>query len=232
MLSHKINPPGTDFPDTIKLKSTVNQVFKGKPTVVCQVGANDGVSADPVFDIIKENENIEAHLIEPQKDAFALLTKNYDEMKERVYLYNYALTNKNEKIKLYKNTAVNGTDGHSSLLIRDEDRVNDTVVAKYTEEDYELVEGITVDILQNKIKKNIDLLVIDTEGYDIEILKMFINYGILPKVIYFEKPGITGKVPGKDILTGNVAEKYIYEKLIELNYVIEKLEDNFICVKQ
>lgn len=231
MLCHKITPLGTNDPDTVKLKTTINQIFSNKSFVLCQIGANDGISADPVFNVIKENKNIEAHLVEPQKDAFDLLTKNYNQCEERVFFYNYALTNKNEQIKLYKNTAINGTDGHSSLLIRDLDIVNDIVVAKYTKEDYELVEGITVENLQNKIRKNIDLLVIDTEGYDVEIVKMFINFDILPKIIYFERPGITGSIPEKDILIGESAEKYISEKLIELNYVIEKLQDNWLCIK-
>ena len=256
MLCHNITPPGSTDPDTLKLRDTVNQIFSDKPFVLCQIGANDGISADPVFDIIKENKNIEAHLVEPQKAAFDLLTKNYkfvqvnnnddknkdnneadnnennNDLKEKIFFYNYALTNKNEKIKLYKNIADNGTDGHSSLLLRDLDIVNGTVVAKYTEEDYELVEGITVDNLQNKIKKNIDLLVIDTEGYDVEIVKMFFKSNILPKIIYFERPGISGRIPGEDILIAGYAEKYISEKLIEFNYVIEKLQDNWLCIKQ
>lgn len=232
MLCHKITPPGNNDADTIKLKTTVNQIFSDKPFVLCQIGANDGISADPVYDIIKENKNIESHLVEPQKDAFNLLTKNYNDLKERVFFYNYALTNKNEKIKLYKNTAINGTDGHSSLLIRDTDIVNNIVVAKYSENNYETVQGITVDILQNKIKKNIDLLVIDTEGYDVEIVKMFINNKIFPKIIFFERPGISGNIPGEDILTCSHAEKYIFEKLETNNYIIEKLQDNWICLKQ
>jgi FkbM family methyltransferase len=234
MLCHKITPRGTNDPDTQKLKIAVNNVLSDKTFVVCQIGANDGISADPLYDIIKENKNIEAHLVEPQKNAYNLLIQNYNdiESEKRVFFYNFAVTNKNEKIKLYKNTAVNGTDGHSSLLIRDLDIVNDIVVAEYTENDYETVHGITVDILQNKIKKIIDLLVIDTEGYDVEIVKMFINNKIFPKIIYFERPGISGNIPGEDILTCSNAEKYIFENLETNNYIIEKLQDNWICLKQ
>jgi FkbM family methyltransferase len=234
MLCHKITPPGSNDLDTLKLKDILKKTFNNNKFLICQIGANDGISADPIYDFIKENINVEAHLIEPQLEAFQLLKKNYQDIidQKRIYFYNYAISNKNEKIKLYKNTAENGTDGHSSLLIRDLDIVNGIEVAKYTENDYELVDSLTVKKLKNKIKKNIDVLVIDTEGYDIEIVKMFINSNIYPKVIYFEKPGITGNIPGEEILLSTSAEKYIYEKLEENNYIIEKLEDNWICIKR
>ena len=233
MLCHKITPPGSNDSDTLKLKETLKKTFNNNKFTICQIGANDGISADPIYDYIKENNNVEAHLVEPQIEAFNLLKKNYKDIKDqnRIYFYNYAITNKNEKIKLYKNTAENGTDGHSSLLIRDLDIVNNITVAKYTEDDYELVNGLTVKKLKKKIKKNIDVLVIDTEGYDVEIVKMFINNNILPKIIYFERPGITGNIPGEEILQSSVAEKYIYEKLNENHYIIEKLQDNWICFK-
>ena len=232
MLCSKITPPGSNDPDTIALKCLLQGMFNNKKFVLCQIGANDGVSADPIYDIIKENKNIEAHLVEPQQEAFKLLIKNYSNInnENRVYFYNYALTNTNDAVKLYKNTAVNGTDGHSSLLIRDLDVVNNIVVAKYTENDYELVKGITCVVLNTKINKNIDVLVIDTEGYDVEIIKMYIENNIFPKVIYFERPGISGKLPNTHILVNREAELYIENHLN--NYMIIKLQDNWLCIKK
>jgi len=233
MLCHKITPPGSHDNDTITLKKTLKEVFNTNNFVLCQIGANDGISADPIYDFIKENKNVEAHLVEPQKCAFSVLIQNYDDIdsEQRVFFYNNALTKVNEKIKLYKNTAINGTDGHSSLLIRDLDVVNNIVVAKYTDNNYELVQGITVLELNKKINKKIDVLVIDTEGYDVEIIKMYLDENIYPKIIYFEKPGITGFIPGEEILVSKEAEDYIFKKLDEI-YIINKLEDNWLCIKK
>lgn len=61
---------------------------------------------------------------------------------------------------------------------------------------------------------------------------MFTKCNILPKIIYFEKPSISGNIPGEDILICESAERFIYEKLTEFNYLIEKLQDNWICIKQ
>jgi hypothetical protein len=77
MLCHKITEPGTYNSDTVFLTATLNRVFSNKNIVLCQIGANDGISADPIYDFIMQNENIEAHLVEPQKKAFQLLRNNY-----------------------------------------------------------------------------------------------------------------------------------------------------------
>jgi FkbM family methyltransferase len=234
MLCHKITPPGTTDMDTLKLKGILKRVFKDTKFVICQIGANDGISADPIYDIIKNNKNIEVHLVEPQKEAYNLLIKNYNYIvnENRTFFYNYAITYTDEYVKLYINTSVNGTDGHSSLLIRDLDIVNNITVAKYTENDYVLVKGCTVLNLYKQINKKIDVLVIDVEGYDTEIVKMFIENNIFPKVIYFERPGIGGSIPGQEILICESAENYIYKELHKYNYTIEKLQDNWICIKE
>ena len=126
MLCHKITLKGTFDSDTIKLEKTLEQYYDNEKFVLCQIWVNDGVSADPIYKYVNEHKNIEAHFIEPQKKAFELLVENYNEIKDekRTFYYNYALSNKNEPIKLYINTAVNGTDGHSSLLVRDLDILN------------------------------------------------------------------------------------------------------------
>ena len=234
MLCHKITPPGTTDMDTLKLKGILKRVFKDTKFVICQIGVNDGISADPIYDIIKNNKNIEVHLVEPQKEAYNLLIKNYNYIvnENRTFFYNYAITYTDEYVKLYINTSVNGTDGHSSLLIRDLDIVNNITVAKYTENDYVLVKGCTVLNLYKQINKKIDVLVIDVEGYDTEIVKMFIENNIFPKVIYFERPGIGGSIPGQEILICESAENYIYKELHKYNYTIEKLQDNWICIKE
>lgn len=233
MLCHKNTPPGSNDPDTLTLKENLDTHFKNKHFVLCQIGANDGISADPIYDYIFKNNNVEAHLVEPQADAFKLLVENYDTIKNenRVYFYNYAVSNTNKDIKLYKNIAVNGTDGHSSLLVRDLDVHNDIVVANYNDENYEIVKSITVNKLNENINKNIDVLVIDVEGYDTEIVKFFLEEKIFPKIIYFERPGITGIIPDNDILTGNSASEFIINKLEKNNYTINKLNDNWLCVK-
>jgi hypothetical protein len=123
-----------------------------------------------------------------------------------------------------------GTDGHSSLLIRDTDVVNGVEVAKYHEDNYEIVQGMLLSELNEKISKTIDVLICDTEGYDVEILKMYVKANIYPKIIFFEPPGVTGYIPNKQVLVGIEAENYVFSQLGD-KYQIIRLESNWLCIK-
>ena len=245
MLCCKVTPPGTNDPDAIILKNDIKELFINKEKIVLlQIGANDGISADPIYDLIINESKIISHLVEPQTDAFDLLVKNYEKIldQNRIYFYKNAITHKNDKIKLYKNTAVNGTDGHSSLIIRDLDAVNGIVVADFKEEIFEYVDGITVDELvvkcnANMLKNNnnlektsnmFDVVVIDTEGYDLEIIKMLFNNNIYPKILFFESPGINGYFPEGDILLGDSAKIFMEEQLHKM-YNVKYLQSNLLC---
>jgi FkbM family methyltransferase len=240
MLCAIITPPGTHDPDAGYLKENIVSTFSNKDNIsILQIGANDGISADPIYDLIKNNKKINAYLVEPQKDAFNVLTTNYSDIlsENRINLLNYAITNKNEQIKLYKNNAINGTDGHSSLIVRDIDIVNDTVVANFNENIYELVNGITFDKLKELINvNNFDVVVIDTEGYDVELIKLMFNSNLHPKILFFENPGLTGYIPNYENnnnynIDNNNTINFIEKLLIENNYTIKKLCSNWFCTK-
>lgn len=229
MLCSKITPPGFNDSDAIELKKKISETYGNNNINIIQIGANDGISADPIYDYIVDNENINAYLVEPQKDAFDELTKNYCNLLNRVKCYKYAITDNNDKIKLYKNNAENGTDGHSSLIIRDKDFHNNILVADFKEDSYELVDGITVDkFIEMTGIINIDVLVIDTEGYDLEIIKMFFNYNYYPKLIFFESPGIQGYIPDKDFLKNDFANDFI-NNYLNNKYDVKILNSNWLC---
>lgn len=229
MLCFKITPPGYNDPDALELKKKITELFGKNQINIVQIGANDGISADPIYDYIISNDNVNAYLVEPQNDAFIELEKNYKNVSNRVKCYKYAITDNNEEIKLYKNNAVNGTDGHSSLIIRDKDIHNGILVADFNEEIYELVSGISLPSFANLIGNiNIDVLIIDTEGYDLEIIRMFFNNNYYPKLIFFENPGIQGYIPNKDFLKDKSAETFI-NTFLKNKYDINILKSNWLC---
>ena len=232
MLCSKITPPGYNDSDAIELKNSIKTLFQTNKMNIVQIGANDGISADPIFDYIIENEHINAFLVEPQQDAFEELKKNYKNVLHRVQCYKYAITDSNDKIKLYKNNAINGTDGHSSLINRDIDIHNNIVVADFNENSYELVDGITVNNFMDVIQHvNIDIMIIDTEGYDLEIIKMFFNHNIFPTLLYFESPGIKGYIPEKNFLKDNDADEFV-NTILKMKYNINILQSNWLCILQ
>lgn len=214
------------------LTKTIDDIFKSSEKIfLIQVGANDGSDnffmEDPVRDLIKNDHKIFATLVEPQKIEFENLKENYKGYEDRIEFVNVAISHKNGDVKLYKNVHKNGTTGHSSLLLRQNE--NNTT---FEEQCYEVVKGVTVSKLMSNKHKNVDVLVIDTEGYDMEIIKQFIKEKIYPKVIYFERPYPLDNNDRLGVVeTGESALCVLLDNLKEIGYNTEILSGNVLCVR-
>lgn len=153
-----------------------------------QIGANDGVSFDFLYDfIIKRNS--EGIVVEPVKEYFDELVQNYKDY-PKIIKINMAVHS------LQKNVIIN--------------RISPNAVKKYPEwvkgiasldanhhkktgiDSCDIVEEIVkADILmnivnQNIVNQNIDFFQVDTEGFDYEIIKM-IDFNIIrPNIIKYE----------------------------------------------
>lgn len=214
--------------DEEQLYQSIIGKFGNEKVFLVQIGANDGVMADPVNGFIKNNNNVSALLIEPQKEVFKVLQENYSDILDRVSFLNVAITKSDSQVKLYKNIDPLGSSGHSTLLLRQNE-----YASHFDENSYELVEGICVSTLLKKVDNVINILVIDTEGYDIEIVKQFISNKTLPDIIFFERPYPS---PGNDRLniveTGNQVLEEIVCGLNELDYDVKILSGNILCTKK
>ena len=151
-----------------------------------QIGANDGIRNDPIFSIVTKF-NLSGIVMEPVPDIYQKLKKNYIDypnvkplnlaihksLKETlIYQVDPAIEKYGEKTK--------GTPSffkeHHKLTGVDERDIIEIPV-----------KCLTLDELINKNGlKNIDLLQIDTEGYDYEVIKMIDFTNIKPKIISFE----------------------------------------------
>lgn len=143
-----------------------------------QIGSNNGVSADPINKLIQEN-NWHGILIEPIHYLYEELKKNYQNIKNRLVFENCAIANSSGNLKFYrleKSNAPNLPYWYDQI-----GSFNKDVVLKHADlipNFHELliednVRAITFrDLLNKHSIKNIDLIQIDTEGYDFEILKM------------------------------------------------------------
>lgn len=148
-----------------------------KPIFFVHVGANDGISSDPIHDLIIKYK-WSGILIEPQKNAFQRLVNNYKGVPNLQFL-NKAIFRENGQRKLYPNT-ITGDDGQSSLLLRK----NVTDYCGFYEDQYELIECITFDKLIKDFQiKKIDLLVLDAEGYETELVLIFPFHNLFPAAI-------------------------------------------------
>jgi FkbM family methyltransferase len=156
-----------------------------------QVGANDAKSGDPIFEYV-HHFNWKGILLEPIPYLFDLMVENYKECKNLIF-ENAAIDAKDGTRALYRlKKSVQTTDpewyeqlgsfskevisSHRSSI---PDFDNHLVV--------EQVKCITFNTLLNRYTPNqVNLLVIDTEGYDFEVIKLALSAGIQPDMILYE----------------------------------------------
>ncbi len=177
-----------------------------------QIGANDGKNNDPIYDFVSKYK-LSGLLVEPQKNAFKSLCKNYGDNNNLIY-ENAAISYKDEYQSMYiikeafqdtygELTTTANPSGPSSF---DKDHVRkwirrggamteffkDKQVDDYIEEIQ--VKTITFDTLMRKHNiKSIDLLQIDAEGFDFEIIKMIDFDKYPPKLINYESAHLRAK---------------------------------------
>lgn len=167
-----------------------------------QIGANDGKSFDPIYDFVtKKPDNFKGILLEPLADYFDELSRNYSGYKN-VTLLNMAIHNTNQEMTIYrvdpekikKNELPEWTKGIASFN-QEHHKLSgtpDDVMVK------QLVKCISLHDLLNKYQVDkVDLLQIDTEGYDAEIIKGIDFSQIKPAIIHFEH-GIAQGVISKE----------------------------------
>lgn len=162
-----------------------------KTLTFIQIGANDGVMNDPIYDFnVKNKSVVSGFVLEPLPDIYKKLVKNYERC---------------QNIKAV-NIAIHATESEMVLYRVKEDRINDVPlfargIASFDEghwkknsliPDSSFLEKVEVKCMSfsNFIKSNavdrLDLLLLDTEGYDFEILMSIDFTKIRPRIIRFE----------------------------------------------
>ena len=172
-----------------------------KDVFFIQVGSNDGFQNDPIHKFIKKDK-WNGVMIEPQQKAFSILNRIYK--KDNITVLNKAIDSINQKRKLYKLSFSDARwaaglssfnkshlenmirNGSLSSIIKKENIKPPENLDDYIT--FELVDCINFETLiaTNKIQK-IDLIHIDTEGYDFQIIKNIDLKKTQPKLIIFER---------------------------------------------
>lgn len=157
-----------------------------------QIGANDGINGDPIHDYIKKHR-WHGVLVEPVPYIFDALEANYKEFKDNLFFENSAIATENGKLTFYR---LQKSDLPDLPVWYDQlGSFNKEVVMKHQHslphfndlfiED--TVNAITFyDLIQKYAIQDLNLVHIDTEGYDYEILKMIPFADINIDFIMFE----------------------------------------------
>jgi FkbM family methyltransferase len=159
--------------------------------VFIQIGANDGVMNDPLYEFNRKNaDSVSGFVLEPLPDAYMSLVKNYSEIPSVTPL-NLAIHNTQDEMLLYQvkpeyfYALPEFAKGIASF---DPDHWKKT--ALIPDSSYLQTKVVKCISYANLLKEyginDYDLLLIDTEGYDFEIL-MNIDFALhKPRIVRFE----------------------------------------------
>ena len=161
-----------------------------------QIGAYDGITGDPIYKLARKYQ-WRGILVEPQKDQFKKLKRNYLNQ-IGLKFENLAIAKKNE-IKIFYGVRATRYDNNSHGQLNS---FNRNVILKHSH----MVANLEKRITENKVRclsyasllkkhkvKKIDLLQIDTEGFDFEIIKQINFKKLRPKMIFFEYKHLSEK---------------------------------------
>ncbi len=187
-----------------------------------QIGANDGRRFDPLFELAKAF-NLAGLAVEPVAEYFLELEKNYKN--SRVTPVNKAIYFTNGNILINRiqqdKSLPEWAKGIASLDPNHHKKSG--IDQRYIVQ--EEVEAITfIELLTEYNIKNVDLLLIDTEGFDKEIIKMIPFDKIDPKIIQFEH-----NLPVEGISINDFIE--IISMLIKRKYKIAMTDTDCLAYK-
>jgi FkbM family methyltransferase len=150
-----------------------------------QIGAHDGLSFDPIHEYVRQY-HWRGLLVEPQPVVFAKLKENYAGEPQLLF-ENSAVALQDGTLDLHVFAGANATD-HASMLAS----TRKHYLQLNGDQHRGTLEKITVPALSldSLLKKHgvgrVNLLQIDTEGFDFEIIKMVDFRRIKPEIIHFE----------------------------------------------
>lgn len=181
-----IETPSTEFSFRVAVENLISR--KGKDLTFLQIGAHDGKTNDEIypFALLHEWNGI---VVEPQPKIFKKLRENYEGREEQIKLENMAIARRSPTAPLFIFDPANSDLPYHA-----------TMLASFSKEalihnghgyrggiiEIEVPTISLADLIEKYGIKALDILQIDTEGYDFEILKMLAETELRPEIIRFE----------------------------------------------
>jgi FkbM family methyltransferase len=183
---HKNQIPKKDYNNFIHGILISLSLEKKRKIKIIQIGANDGVHGDPLYEyIIKFNNRVELLCIEPQLIAFNSLKKNYENVDNIYFSMSYigdgqkklfySLNDNFRKIRGNENKKFDGVSSIEKTNLTNRLKKSglkniDNYINSETVQTFRLEDLLKKDPIYEKIFCEIDFLQVDAEGYDDEII--------------------------------------------------------------
>ena len=196
---------------------------------VLKIGANDGITNDPLATLLLNDSRYRGLLVEPIPMYAAMLKENYGKC-GRFAIEQAAVAASSGTANMYyvDENALNGLETGNSDWLRSIASLDRIHVLKHLSPEMHSavkqasVECLTVDELlsRNNVQK-IDLLHIDCEGFDYVILQQFDFTTLRPRVVLFEQKHLTAH----DRQAAKIMMKLA-------GYKVEEMETDFFCLAE
>jgi FkbM family methyltransferase len=192
-----------------------------KTLTFLQIGANDGIMNDPVYQFNVANRDvISGFVLEPLPDIYEKLVKNY-KCCPNIKPFNLAIHSTQSEMILHRvkpDRAADVSEFARGIASFDADHWKKTTLVP----DADFMEQVKVscvsfsDFIKSNAIDKLDLLLLDTEGYDFEILMSIDFAHIKPRIIRFEH-GVRNSVMSSDqfIHVCNHLNSYGYQIIAE-----------------
>ncbi len=178
-----------------------------------QIGANEGSTEGPLYRQIRLKK-WRGLLVEPLKDEFETLKNNYKDSPQLIF-ENVAISEKEElRPFYYVRKDVGGVPFWVTKLSSFDRKITEEVKDHFPDAEVASfdVKCTTVDALIKKNKINqVDLLFIDTEGFDYEILKTIDLKAMKPEVIIYELRHLSAEDHAESIQLMKTLGYYVYK---------------------
>lgn len=204
----------------------INHIFDNDPIQIVQIGSNDGKTKDPLFDLIQKNALWKVLFVEPVPYLFKRLKANYGH--DSRFTFERLAVNDGSRQVFYsvneeaKNDLPDLPVWYDQLNSFDKNNILkhlDGILKPYIEEME--IEGIRLQELLNRNGiQNLDLLHIDTEGYDWKILSQLNIRKYKPTIILYEHRHIT------------IEERRASLNFLKRKYRIYNIGGDFICLSK
>jgi FkbM family methyltransferase len=184
-------------PDIDILSLVVQSAFaKQPPRRLLQIGANDGGPEDPARRLI-ERYNLSAVLLEPLPEPFELLLKNYaavpgitavqaalDSVDGRRTIWRIVISDNGLSMSEMSSFERSVVEKHRPTYASAGGRIRQ-----------ETVRTVSPKTVLNEFllgEADLDILQVDTEGYDATVIHGLLDAGVAPKLINFEHSHLSG----------------------------------------
>lgn len=215
---------------SVKIENIIQPLIdKKKINKIIQVGANDGKSDDFLFKCL--NTDLNAILIEPINDAFLKLKKNYEQY-ANVNCLNLAVSIENGSREIFsvnsdyyehykKKFQKTNVDWLNILSSFDKNHLINHGIKQHHIKSSN-INCITFSKLINDYDYyDVDLLIVDTEGYDVDLVNNFVETLAIKPMIIFEW-----------IHAEKNEIELLLSRLEKLNYQFLKLGRDLVCFQR